>query len=192
MLEMLAGLLVALAALAVVLEPVLRPGPARAAAGSGGGPDESDLVELRDLDTPKIQALIALREIEFDRATGKLSDEDYARLRAKYEGAALAAIRAETGTSPAHHTSDAAPRVAGATPAGTGRAPASAKSGNGARRAVCPACGPRPEPAPIFCSGCGRSLVVQSIGPRCRHCGAALGDKARFCAECGGPVAAGA
>jgi hypothetical protein len=192
MLEMLAGLLVALAALAVVLEPMLRPGPARALAGIGGGPDESDFVDLRELESPKVQALIALREIEFDRATGKLSDEDYARLRAKYQAAALEAMRAETQTSPAHDAAATAAGLEGGPGAGSGPAPASARSGNGARRAVCPACGPRPEPAPIFCSGCGRSLVVQSIGPRCRHCGAALGDNARFCATCGGPVAAGA
>ncbi|HWP36193.1 MAG TPA: zinc ribbon domain-containing protein [Gemmatimonadales bacterium] len=192
MLEMLAGLLVALAALAVVLEPMLRPGPARAQAGGDGGQDESDLVDLRDLDSPKVQALIALREIDFDRATGKLSDEDYARLKAKYEGVALEAIRAEANASPAPAAPAAAPRVEGGLSAGAGRAVTAGKSGNGAHRAVCPACGPRPEPAPIFCSGCGRSLVVASIGPRCRHCGAALDEKARFCAECGGPVAAGA
>ena len=38
--------------------------------------------EPEDLEeTPKGIALAALREIEFDRATGKLSDEDYARSR---------------------------------------------------------------------------------------------------------------
>jgi hypothetical protein len=36
----------------------------------------------------------ALREIEFDRATGKLSDADYAALRATYAPLALAEMRA--------------------------------------------------------------------------------------------------
>jgi hypothetical protein len=174
--EMLAGLLVALAALAVVLEPLLRPAGIPAPAD---GPDEGDVADVRDLDSPKVQALIALREIDFDRATGKLSDEDYATLKAKYEVAALEAIRAE----------ETGPESAGeGGTTGALRVPVPTKSGNGARRAVCPTCGPRPEKAPIFCSGCGRSLVIETVGPRCRHCGALLGSRARFCAECGGPV----
>jgi hypothetical protein len=39
--------------------------------------------------------LLALKEIEFDRATGKLSDDDYAALKAKYSKVAIAAIEAE-------------------------------------------------------------------------------------------------
>jgi len=39
----------------------------------------------------------ALKEIEFDRATGKLSDADYEQLKAKYTEAALAAMRGERG-----------------------------------------------------------------------------------------------
>ena len=39
-------------------------------------------------------AVVALREIEFDRATGKLSDTDYAELKSRYTERALAAMRA--------------------------------------------------------------------------------------------------
>ena len=46
-------------------------------------------------ETPKGVALAALKEIEFDRETGKLSDEDYAFLKGKYTGAPrLAGARA--------------------------------------------------------------------------------------------------
>jgi len=174
--ELVAGLIVALAALAAVLEPLTRA-PVTGAAGSAAV-DEGDLVEVRDSDSPKVQALIALREIEFDRATGKLSDDDYVSLKARYEAAALAAIQVEEGDVhlglPARRERAAAnhpgPRPAGAS---------------------CPTCGPRPEAAPIFCSGCGRSLVAQGRGARCWHCGAGLPDDAKFCAECGGAVAAG-
>ena len=167
MLELFAGVLVAFAALALVLEPLVRPLPSAAPVGL----DEADLVDLRDVDSPKVQALIALREIEFDRATGKLSDDDYARLKAKYEAVAVAAIKAEE-SAPVQSQPRTAER---SVPAG---------------KAVCPACGPRPEAAPIFCSGCGRSLVVAGQGPRCSHCGGALSDHAKFCAECGSSVAA--
>src|SRR3972149_8452216 len=40
----------------------------------------------------KEMALAAIRELEFDYATGKISPEDYAVLRARYEAKALAAI----------------------------------------------------------------------------------------------------
>ncbi len=39
-------------------------------------------------------AIDALREIEFDRATGKLSDDDYAALKAEYTRTALVELRA--------------------------------------------------------------------------------------------------
>src|SRR5262249_7511276 len=40
-------------------------------------------------------AIVALREIEFDRATGKLSDADYAELRRTYTERALYELRSE-------------------------------------------------------------------------------------------------
>ena len=51
-------------------------------------------------ETPRGVAVAALREIEFDRETGKLSDDDYAALKAKYTGEAVAALRAESGAGP--------------------------------------------------------------------------------------------
>lgn len=132
MLELLAGLFVALAALALVLEPLARPAAPTDRQPAGEDPFADPL----ESDSPKVRALVALREIEFDRATGKLSEEDYLRLKAKYEAAAIAAIEAEE--------SGPRPRSRAAS------APAKA----------CPTCGPRPEAAPIFCSACGRSLIA--------------------------------
>src|SRR3990170_4535725 len=45
-------------------------------------------------------ALAAIRELEFDYATGKISPEDYAVLRARYEAKALEAIT-QTAATPA-------------------------------------------------------------------------------------------
>src|SRR5215831_6507240 len=42
-------------------------------------------------------AIDALREIEFDRATGKLSDDDYASLKASYTRSALVELRSKRG-----------------------------------------------------------------------------------------------
>lgn len=138
MLELLGGLLLAIAAVALVLEPLFRS-PGRAAAQSfESSPWDEDPLEA---ESPKVKALVALREIEFDRATGKLSEEDYTRLKAKYEREALAAIEAEEAGVVAQRGSVAATRGG----------------------AECPACGPRPEAAPVFCSSCGRLLVRERV-----------------------------
>ncbi len=179
--ELVAGLFVALAALALVLEPVALArvrGSDRPLAGAPA--DDSDLEDLTESDSPKIKALLALKEIEFDRATGKISDEDYVRLKARYESEAIAAIKAEEQAE----ARQAAP-VADRAEAAIRRAREQA----GAGPRACPSCGPRPEANAVFCSSCGRSLVTVSA-PRCSQCGAQLSDGAKFCAECGGVIAA--
>ena len=84
-LEVVAAALVGLAAVWLVLQPLVLPGRARTPVYEPLDPEE----------TPKGVALAALKEIEFDRETGKLSDEDYDFLKAKYTGVALDALRAE-------------------------------------------------------------------------------------------------
>jgi len=175
--EMVAGLLVALAALAMVLEPLaLAGGAARVA--SGPAEDDGELEDLTESDSPKVRALLALREIEFDRATGKLAEEDYVRLKARYESDAIAAIRAEEQSARDE-----------ARPASDRAEEAIRRARQGSRRS-CPTCGPRPESNAVYCSKCGRSLVAPASGARCRVCGAALAEGAKFCAECGGAIAA--
>src|SRR6185312_14225804 len=80
MLELILGILLATGATYYVLRPILRPAPdgGSADAWSDEGDDPND-----DL-SPQAVALRALKEIEFDRATGKLSDSDYDQLHAKY------------------------------------------------------------------------------------------------------------
>jgi Double zinc ribbon len=178
--ELVAGLFVALAALALVLEPVALARVRGSAGSLAAAPeDDSDLEDLTESDSPKIKALLALKEIEFDRATGKISDEDYPRLKARYESEAIAAIKAEEQA--AKHDVAVADRAEAAIRRARERA--------GVGRRECPSCGPRPEDHAAFCSHCGRSLVTASA-PRCSQCGAQLADGAKFCAECGGAIAA--
>jgi hypothetical protein len=141
MLELLAGVAVAVAAMAFVLEPIVRRTGDVAPATL-----EPEATPLEESESPKVQALLALREIEFDRATGKLSDEDYAGLKARYGRQALAAMDAEQNR--ARVVADA-------------EDPAEALI-RSARQdlAVCPSCGPRPETGAMFCSECGRPLAV--------------------------------
>ena len=170
MLPLIIGSLLAVLSLAYVLVPLLR------GATPAIAPDD-----VPDL-PPEASALEALREIEFDEATGKLSPEDYATLKATYTPMARAELRAREDAAAA----DAA--AADAAAAGSaGDDPAEALIARmKARGLTCPACGPRPESDALFCSDCGRFL-----GGACGSCGAPAGsDTARFCVECGASLAA--
>jgi hypothetical protein len=154
-----AALVLAAAVLWAVLGPLFRP----------TAPVSNPLDELVDpLETPKGRVLAALRELEFDRATGKLSQADYEQLTTKYSAEALRLQREEDVS-----------REAGSRPGRASGGPAGAPS--------CPTCGPRPEADAIFCSACGTRL---SEPDGCPACGAALTPGARFCAECGAPAPA--
>lgn len=177
--EMVAGLLVALAALAMVLEPLALAGQRVPASGRPVAEDDLELEDLTESDSAKVKALLALREIEFDRATGKLAEDDYVRLKARYESDAIAAIRAEEQSAREE-----------ARPASDRAEEAIRRARQQAVRRTCPTCGPRPESNAVYCSTCGRSLVADSSSQRCSVCGAALADGAKFCAECGGAIAA--
>ena len=87
MTALLVGSGLAVAALLYVLLPLVR---------GAGVTDATFVVEPSDAE-PVAGGIEALREIEFDRATGKLSDEDYASLRARYAPLALAELRAREG-----------------------------------------------------------------------------------------------
>lgn len=166
-LELILGILLAAGAVYFVLLPILRP-PVETAADpnvdEGDDPDD-------DL-SPQAVALRALKEIEFDRATGKLSDTDYEQLKARYTQEALAAMRAEQGATSKEQTAQVAPVA----PLSVLRAP------------VCPEHGPRSEKDAQFCSECGRRLG-QAPG-YCVRCGTQLEVDARYCNRCGARVAA--
>lgn len=185
MTALLVGSVLAVAGLVFVLWPLLKGGTARVVA-----PATPEL-------PPDASALEALREIEFDQATGKLSAEDYAVLRASYTPRALAELDAREAA--AKEAAQVAARSEGAGPG------VATEPGDGAARTTedadevealiaraksrarsCPSCGPRPEADALFCSDCGRYL-----GSACLHCGARVeSDRARFCTDCGGSLAA--
>src|SRR5204862_7421404 len=96
-------------------------------------------------------AVAALRDIEFDRATGKLSDTDYPQLKAAYARQALADMRRTAPAAVASAEHDELEAVIRA---------------YRAERPACPQCGPRPEPDAAFCSSCGRYLPGS-----CEQCG---------------------
>jgi len=114
-------------------------------------------------------AVVALREIEFDRATGKLSDADYAQLKEQYTLEALARMRrAGPAVGTVEDDLEATIRA------------------YRAERPSCAQCGPRPEADAVFCSNCG-----QYLPGRCEQCGQSVEEAgARFCSACGHRLAA--
>ncbi len=174
MIELITGVLVAVAAVALVLEPLIRHRPGLDSVHSSDSAEE--ILDLEESESPKIQALLALREIEFDKETGKLSDEDYSKLKKQYSQIALTAIRAEDDDT------DMRDREYGRVQDIAEQAVAAMRS-DGKRE--CPVCDIPPEPGAVFCSQCGRSLLEPNAHARCWMCGATIDNGARFCGECG-------
>lgn len=129
-------------------------------------------------ETPRGQALLALHEIEFDRATGKLSDADFTALHARYSARALALLDAEPRTGDETVASDPVEALVAAHVATT------ALTEPGGRR--CVTHGERPGEERQFCSTCGQGLLTAE--GRCAGCGATIPEDGRFCPGCGRPV----
>lgn len=157
------GTLLALAALAFVLYPIFFEKPREIAAP----------VRSRAAESDENAAVAALRELEFDRATGKLSEADYVELKARYTRSALEAMR---------RAAPVAERDERLTDAELESHVLMVKQ----RLAGCATCGPRPEPDAAYCSNCGRYL-----NDRCATCGApVVALEARYCNNCGNRLAA--
>jgi hypothetical protein len=168
---LLIGTVLALGALAFVLLPIFDDAPPAVDAARGRGQAPRPPAAGGAID--------ALREIEFDRETGKLSDDDYAALKATYTEEALAAMRAESATAARGAPLAQAPD--------TDIDPAEAVIRKYRRPSPsCATCGPRPEPDAVYCSTCGAYLAGS-----CESCGAVVTEPgARFCPSCGHSLAA--
>ena len=152
------GSLLAVAALAFVLYPLFF--------GTSERRRRRPDAEAAD-DSP----IVALREIEFDRATGKLSDVDYAELKGTYSKRALDELRANRGGAAGELADPIEARV---------------REYRQTHR-ECTTCGVRPEVDAIYCSTCGsylsrtcpscRSEVTESSAVFCSHCGTTLAPR---------------
>ena len=156
------GTLIALLAVGFVLVPLFT---------EDDGAGERAAAPVAPAEPQPSDAIGALREIEFDRATGKLSDADYATLKARYTSEALESMRATEQAAVSPDALDLAEE---------------AILRYRRRTSSCAVCGPRPEPDATYCSTCGKYLPG-----RCGGCGATISEPAaRFCATCGKTLAA--
>lgn len=171
----------------LVAQPFIDPARLRQRAA---GPDEQ-LTQERDT------ILNAVRDLDFDYATGKLTDEDYAAQRAALmaRGAAvlkqLDAAGAAAGASPIEQAIAARRKTAtGAVEGGPSIEQAIAARRKTAASAVpatglnCPGCGAGVGAGDRFCPDCGAAL-----NRRCDQCSAPLAVGDKFCGKCGAPVA---
>lgn len=179
--EVLGAAIIGVLALWLLLQPLIMP--------SRRLPPPPEPIDLEE--TPKGVALSALKEIEFDRETGKLSEQDYQLLKSRYTAAALEALRHDSGaTAPEPVSDDVESMVAARVRAlrfASNPTPSDAPVQSASSAPVCSSCGPRPEPDAVFCSTCGRRLIA---GATCAGCGAVLAPHATFCERCGRVVAA--
>jgi hypothetical protein len=96
-----------------VLYPLLRESDGRTV---------GDPIHSRSDATPEISAVDALREVEFDYATGKLSDGDYRALKDSYMHDAAAELAGEEESRRACPTCGARPELDAAYCSNCGRA----------------------------------------------------------------------
>ena len=173
---------------------VLRPLIARDSPwfGRDKGPQASagELIARRDA------LYAALKDAEFDRETGKLTEEDYqaVRTRAMAEAAGVlrqldhltpeaeAAFDAEIEAEVARLREDAAQPVAPDLAAAVeAEIAALAKRAAPARfKLACPDCGQPYQPGDAFCAACGASLA-----DTCPQCGTFHRPGDAFCTRCG-------
>jgi len=93
------------------------------------------------LERAKSDAYSAIKEAEFDRRTGKLSDEDYESLVRRFKDQALRAISELDARRPSQ--------------------PRPSSAGPGVVR-FCPTCGTKAVPGGNFCAGCGASTTASA------------------------------
>lgn len=165
---MLSTILIALIVVVVVVivaYPLFKP---QVALPEPSYPVLEELVRQRDA------MYAAIKDLENEYATGKLSEADYRSLRAKYEAKAVTLLQEldrVVATLPRAETDDTIERE-------VARLRRASKKED-AR--MCPQCGAPYAAEDVFCTKCGAALR----GARCPSCGAraAIGDK--FCRQCG-------
>jgi hypothetical protein len=161
--------------------------------GRDKGPQASagELIARRDA------LYAALKDAEFDRETGKLTEEDYQTVRTRTMAEAAGVLRqldhltpeAEAALDAEIEAAVARLREGTAQPVAPGLAAAvEAEIATLAKRAAaparfklaCPDCGQPYQPGDAFCAACGASLA-----DTCPQCGAFHRPGDAFCTRCG-------
>jgi hypothetical protein len=149
-------------------------------------PHETSMVAGRTraaLERDKTLTLRAIKELEFDRAMGKIAEGDFTEMRDRLRARAVRLLRDLDGATAyrARIEADLAARAATTSPATAGESGSTAPSPG----PQCPACSAQAGPDARFCTRCGAPLRAQPADRICRDCGTANEPDARFCKQCG-------
>lgn len=178
------AVIIAVAAVAAVVWPLLKPGPAPVMVEDDR---VSDLVQRKDA------TLQAIKDLEFDYHVGKLSADDFQKYDQRLRRQAMALMQQIDQVAPESTQFDAAieaqisqrRKVRETAPAVTVVTAAA-----GAPTAVAgskkQAAAPPPAQAPVQPAPAAQSSRF------CTNCGSPLEPQHKFCANCGAPVAAAA
>lgn len=161
----------------------------------GRGVREKKLSETDALITDREQLLTALRDLDFDHATGKITDEDYAPQRAQLVAQSAAVLKQLDDLKPLgprplaagpDESDDLAvlpiedyieAEIAARRQAGPAHGQSLASATN---TLACPQCGASAQIGDRFCPKCGTTLAHA-----CLDCGHTLRPADRFCPRCG-------
>ncbi len=183
--ELLVKILLAVAVVAFVGYPLLREQMA--------GEEELELPEEdEELYRRKETTYSALKELEFDYKTGKLSEQDFHELDARFKSSAVEILKAiDELENPTPKTKAA--RRAEREQAGE---ESNRRVSAGLPADTCGSCGNVNPSGARFCAVCGDPLAVVPSSPKsarkpadsaalCVSCGATLAVDHKFCGACG-------
>ncbi len=123
--------------------------------GRGAAPPEEEVGSpLEKLKREKDGIYLAMREVEFDRRTEVVSEEDYRALTARYRARAIALMK----------EIDRLEAAAGSAPPEGAALPAGANPPAGAAERRCPGCGSDNAEEYRFCIRCGRPMPGTGAG----------------------------
>jgi ribosomal protein L32 len=144
MVSLAAALLLGILALVALVAPFFRQQAPKA--------EEHLLSPADELRREKEGIYLAIREVEFDYRTGKVSEEDYTALMTRYRARAIDLMKAIEQIEGAHRTAfgDAVEVEI--------RASLAADPRTAAPLPTCPECGATYLPAHRFCTRCGQPL----------------------------------
>lgn len=116
-----------------------------------GAPMEKSDDEMSETEARRRVKLLALRDVEYDFATGKLDDEDYRSLKSELAAEALEALEASEKEAEGVGSDDLEAEIAAVR--------------KGLRQgSICEECGHANPGGSRFCSSCGTALSARPVG----------------------------
>ena len=161
---------------AIVVAFVIYPVFTEATAGAPAEFDEAELA-LTDLRDQKAMLYELIQDLDFEKASGKISDGDYESARNNYLAQVAAVMEKLDARAPPEKTGSTKKKK----PAKT----KNRRESQGDLERACVGCGELNPKGSNFCLECGKPLALT-----CASCGESVPSKARFCNACGEKVTA--